>query len=59
MKFPLVAIVAAFRERRALASAEYPQYMRAGAFEVRKLSRNEQQRIVKNDWAQYQMWLQR
>jgi len=42
--------------RDVLAPAEYPEYMKAG-FEVRRMSRKEQKRIVDSDWEQYQMWL--
>jgi hypothetical protein len=43
--------------RDVLAAAEYPRYMSAGMFRVRKLSRKEQQRIVDSDWDQDQRWL--
>jgi hypothetical protein len=38
--------------RDVLLAAEYPEYMKAGLFRVRKLSRKEQQRIVDADWNQ-------
>ena len=44
--------------RDVLAAAEYPEYMRAGS-RLPTLSREEQRRIVKSDWEQYQKWLQR
>jgi len=45
--------------RDVLAAAEYPEYMRAVAFRVSKLSRKEQLRIVNSDWDQYAKWLQK
>jgi hypothetical protein len=45
--------------RDVLAAAEYPEYMRAGMFQVRRLSHKEQQRIVNSDWDQYQRWMQK
>ena len=45
--------------RDVLAAAEYPEYMRAVAFRVSKLSRKEHPRIVNSDWDQYAKWLQK
>jgi hypothetical protein len=45
--------------RDVLAAAEYPEYMRAGMFQVRNLRRKEQQRIVSSDWDQYKAWLEK
>jgi len=43
--------------RDVLAPAEYPEFTRAGMFEVRRLPVREQQRIIASDWKQYTEWL--
>jgi hypothetical protein len=43
--------------RDLLAAAEYPLYMRTPA--ISSLPTAERQRIIDQDWAQYQEWLQR
>jgi hypothetical protein len=42
--------------RDALATAEYPEYSGRG-FQVRDLPVADQQRIIANDWKQYEEWL--
>ena len=48
-------IAAAERDYRdVLAAAEYPLFMKADAFGIRKLSRKELHRVIASDWDQYQ-----
>jgi hypothetical protein len=43
--------------RDVLAPAEYPEFMRAGMFQVKSLPVREQRRIIASDWKQYTEWL--
>jgi len=42
--------------RDILVAAEYPQYWQR-KFQVRELSAREQQKLIDNDWKQYERWL--
>jgi hypothetical protein len=44
--------------RDALANAEYPAYMKK-SFRISKLPAEERQRIIDEDWRQYETWLKR
>jgi len=45
--------------RDALASAEYPAYLKKIGFRVREFPERERRQIIDEDWRQYEEWLKR